>query len=575
MARPFLDWAGKAERPEITVPTLPLFVHERLSTQAILQSVKSHKRDRQQSLALFADEELDVTDRLLKAYEHPTPWVNRLILGDSLVVMNSLLQYEGLGGHVQMIYMDPPYGVSFGSNFQPFVRRREVKHGDDAELSREHQALPFTYNGTTYHPGRGRCWKTSARTDDGSPSGMDRLAVAARLIAGEGQLRFKSYLDDFGFRPLSNWWDGLGGAANPIHVVQTSEEIVLRKGRVVVTNWHVLAPQDLNQVDGVNARVVKRGRESDTAIVARVLGREIGAKGNILVLNDEAHHAYRIMPDSAGEEQTEEEIEEADRREATVWIEGLDRIHRLRGINLCVDVSATPFFLNRAGHDPGRPFPWAVSDFGLIDAIESGLVKIPQRPVQDATGETIPAYLNVWKWVIEKLTPGERGGRRGQLNPVAVLRWAQQPITQLAGLWEQMFHDWAKEAAEGKRPPVPPVFIVVCRDTRLAKVVHEWLTGGGDGAPPPTALFRNAPGCEYTVRIDSRVVEDLASGVARSDESRRLRFVLDTIGKTAWPAGRVPDEYFELVDKLNRKAMEAVPGAGCRHRPRPVSKSRH
>jgi len=205
MARPFLDWAGKAERPEITVPTLPLFVHERLSTQAILQSVKSHKRDRQQSLALFPDEELDVTDRLLKAYEHPTPWVNRLILGDSLVVMNSLLQYEGLGGHVQMIYMDPPYGVSFGSNFQPFVRRREVKHGDDAELSREHQALPFTYNGTTYHPGRGRCWKTSARTDDGSPSGMDRLAVAARLIAGEGQLRFKSYLDDFGFRPLSNW----------------------------------------------------------------------------------------------------------------------------------------------------------------------------------------------------------------------------------------------------------------------------------------------------------------------------------------------------------------------------------
>jgi adenine-specific DNA-methyltransferase len=137
MSRPFLNWAGKAERRELTVPTLPLFVHERLSTQAILQSVKSHKRDRQQTLALFADEELDVTDRLLKAYEHPTPWVNRIILGDSLVVMNSLLQYEGMGGQVQMIYMDPPYGVRFGSNFQPFIRKRDVKHGDDADLTRE------------------------------------------------------------------------------------------------------------------------------------------------------------------------------------------------------------------------------------------------------------------------------------------------------------------------------------------------------------------------------------------------------------------------------------------------------
>jgi len=137
MSRPFLNWAGKTERHEFTVPTLPLFVHERLSTQAILQSVKSHKRDRQQTLALFADEELDVADRLLKAYQHETDWVNRMILGDSMIVMNSLLQYEGLGGQVQMIYMDPPYGVKFGSNFQPFIRRRDVKHGDDADLTRE------------------------------------------------------------------------------------------------------------------------------------------------------------------------------------------------------------------------------------------------------------------------------------------------------------------------------------------------------------------------------------------------------------------------------------------------------
>ncbi|HSB79604.1 MAG TPA: DNA methyltransferase, partial [Candidatus Methylomirabilis sp.] len=137
MSKPFLNWTGKAERHELSVPTLPLFVHERLSTQAILRSLKVHKRDKQETLRLFADDELDVTDRLLKAYEHQTGWVNRLILGDSLVVINSLLQYEGLGGQVQMIYMDPPYGVEFGSNFQPFIRRRDVRHGDDEDMTRE------------------------------------------------------------------------------------------------------------------------------------------------------------------------------------------------------------------------------------------------------------------------------------------------------------------------------------------------------------------------------------------------------------------------------------------------------
>jgi adenine-specific DNA-methyltransferase len=133
MSRPFLNWAGKAERPQFTVPTLPLFVHERLSTRAILKSVETHK----QQLDLFADAKLDLAERVLRAYEHQTGWVNRLILGDSLVVMNSLLKYEGLGGQVQCIYVDPPYGVKFGSNFQPFIRKRDVKHNDDSDFTRE------------------------------------------------------------------------------------------------------------------------------------------------------------------------------------------------------------------------------------------------------------------------------------------------------------------------------------------------------------------------------------------------------------------------------------------------------
>jgi len=134
MQEPFLNWTGKAERSQFEVPTLPLFVHERLSTQAILESVSGWKREQQ--VDLFGDPQRPIAEQL-RAYEHRDRWVNRMILGDSLVVMNSLLQYEGLGGQVQTIYIDPPYGVKFGSNFQPFVRKRDVKHGDDLDLTRE------------------------------------------------------------------------------------------------------------------------------------------------------------------------------------------------------------------------------------------------------------------------------------------------------------------------------------------------------------------------------------------------------------------------------------------------------
>ena len=166
--------------------------------------------------------------------------------------------------------------------------------------------------------------------------------------------------------------------------------------------------------------------ESDTALVNRILGREVGGKQNILVINDEAHHAYRIKRDEADDEQAravrdefedEEDAEEFFEKEATVWIDGLDRIHKLRGINFCIDLSATPYFLGSVGQETNRPFPWVVSDFGLIDAIESGLVKIPQLAVRDTTGAEIPGYFNIWHWILPKLTPAERGGKRA--NPEA------------------------------------------------------------------------------------------------------------------------------------------------------------
>ncbi len=138
LGKPFLNWAGKAERLSFDVPTLPLFVHERLSTAAILETLGGHRKGREQLLLdLFSDPQRPIAEQVLRAYEHKDKWVNRMVLGDSLVVMNSLLHYEGLGGQVQMIYMDPPYGVKFGSNFQPFVRKRDVGHNDDEDMTRE------------------------------------------------------------------------------------------------------------------------------------------------------------------------------------------------------------------------------------------------------------------------------------------------------------------------------------------------------------------------------------------------------------------------------------------------------
>ncbi|QJB27551.1 site-specific DNA-methyltransferase [Limnospira fusiformis] len=139
MGEPFLNWSGKAERSSLEVPTLPLFVHERLSTRAIIETLKSHQKgDNQLNLFdLFNDPQWSITDQILRAYEYQGNWVNRMILGDSLITMNSLVQYEGMAGKVQMIYMDPPYGVKFGSNFQPFVKKRDVKHNEDEHFTRE------------------------------------------------------------------------------------------------------------------------------------------------------------------------------------------------------------------------------------------------------------------------------------------------------------------------------------------------------------------------------------------------------------------------------------------------------
>lgn len=394
----------------------------------------------------------------------------------------------------------------------------------------------------------------------------------------------------------------------------------LTQGKVLPTNWHVFEPQS-TRVGGESARVVRAGQEvrtkeliqigdktttargkryltledferqvaagmltvleeerdkhgtlekvrverlqyieSDTALVNRVLGHDIGGKQNILVMNDEAHHAYRIRREVTDDEDEGElfgEEEEADEffKEATVWIDGLDRIQKLRGINFCLDLSATPYFLGRVGQETNRPFPWVVSDFGLIDAIESGLTKIPQLAVRDTTGAEIPGYFNIWHWIIPQLTSAERGGKRTNPKPEAILKYAHHPIAMLGGLWEDECDEWRERGVSR-----PPVFILVCKTTNIGKVVYEWLAENKcpTGIPPAKLDgFRNVDGRVNTIRVDSKVVHETDTGEAKGDESRWMRFTLDTVGKTAWPIDRqgrpmYPEGFEELAKKLDR-----------------------
>ncbi|MBC7853472.1 MAG: DEAD/DEAH box helicase family protein, partial [Pirellulaceae bacterium] len=398
----------------------------------------------------------------------------------------------------------------------------------------------------------------------------------------------------------------------------------LTQGRVLVTNWHVFEPKGM-QTGGTSARVIKAGQqvrrkerikigvksttargtryltpealkqqtdlgqltvleekkdeqgnlievhvesvdyvESDTALVRRILDQE-GARGkkNILVFNDEAHHAYRIKreePDEAENELFEDDSDADDFfKEATVWVEGLDRINEKRGINFCLDLSATPYFLGRVGQDANRPFPWVVSDFGLVDAIESGLTKIPQLAVRDSTGAAVPGYFNIWHWIMPQLTATERGGRKANPKPEAILKYANTPIAMLAGLWQEEFE--RRGSDKELDDPRPPVFIIVCKNTALAKVMYEWIAEDKPPAGiPPLKIrgFRNTEETEHTIRVDSKVIgeaEDL--GGAKGDETLWMRATLNTVGKQDWPRDAAGGPHYEpgfeeLAEKLGR-----------------------
>lgn len=137
---PQLQWAGKKEHTSFEVPTVSLHVHERIDSRTIMYAVKKKNGGPQMSL-FETKEENPPLRNAIDFYKHKHGWSNRLIAGDSLLVMNSLLEKEGMAGQVQMVYIDPPYGIKYGSNFQPFVSKREVKDGKDEDLTAEPEMI--------------------------------------------------------------------------------------------------------------------------------------------------------------------------------------------------------------------------------------------------------------------------------------------------------------------------------------------------------------------------------------------------------------------------------------------------
>jgi type III restriction enzyme len=297
----------------------------------------------------------------------------------------------------------------------------------------------------------------------------------------------------------------------------------LQQGRFQITNWHIFQLKD----DSRSRSVVQRGEESDFAFCQRVL-RELGNKRNILVINDEAHHCYRpalLQKEFENDLGPEEEVE---LQRATVWVSGLDRINRVRGINFCVDFSATPFYIKGSGHPEGEPFPWICSDFGLVDAIESGIVKIPRIPVDDNTGALIPKYFRLWEAINQSLPASERQTSRRRAKPESVLREAEGALATLASEWKKTFAEFQKSGFA-----VPPVLLVVCDNTDLAKLIYEHISRGN----VLKELENNENNGEVTFRIDTKLLEEaeaVLEGETRQDVAERLRKTVNTIGKLEW-----------------------------------------
>jgi type III restriction enzyme len=305
----------------------------------------------------------------------------------------------------------------------------------------------------------------------------------------------------------------------------------LGRAKIVITNYHAFKKKDelpLNKVQQAALATTSKP-ESDGKMLQRVCGALLGMK-RIMVLNDEAHHCYRERPEASEEADLkgEEKQEAKENNEAArLWISGLEALRRQGKLGTVFDLSATPFFLKGSGYREGSLFGWTVSDFNLMDAIESGIVKLPRVPIIDnvAGGDT-PMFRNLWEHVGHKL-PKKGRGQTKDMNPQQLPPELLTAIDALYGHYIETRDLWRKAEIT-----VDPVFIVVCNNTATSKLVHDYIAGyeqeNDDGTITPVAgrcaLFRNfdpdgtALPRMRTLLIDSQQIE---SGEAISKEFKQ------------------------------------------------------
>ncbi len=311
----------------------------------------------------------------------------------------------------------------------------------------------------------------------------------------------------------------------------------IQRAKIVITNYHAFKLRERMPISaGSRALLQGRGRpirttETEGQMLARVMPELMGMK-HILVLNDEGHHCYREKPrDPTEEALSAEEKQEAEKNNeaARLWITGIETVTRKLGVRRVIDLSATPFFLRGSGYAEGTLFPWTVSDFSLMDAIECGVVKLPRVPVAENIPEQeMPMFRNLWEH-IRKDMPKKGRGKAGSLDPLRLPARLQTALQALYGHYEKTFRLWQEAGIR-----VPPCFIIVCQNTAISKLIYDYVAGfvrqNGDGSSTlvngQLALFRNfdeATGKPLprpnTLLIDS---EQLESGEALDESFREM-----------------------------------------------------
>ncbi|MFZ2491411.1 MAG: DEAD/DEAH box helicase family protein [Thermoanaerobaculia bacterium] len=255
----------------------------------------------------------------------------------------------------------------------------------------------------------------------------------------------------------------------------------LDRAKIVITNYHAFKLRETMEISK-GGRALLKGRtgreiqtlESEGQMLQRVMPELMGLK-NILAINDEAHHCYREKPATEAEEELKgDERKEAEENTeaARLWISGLEAVDRKLGLQRVFDLSATPFFLSGSGYAEGTLFPWTMSDFSLMDAIECGIVKLPRVPVADnIPGAEVPVFRDLWEH-IRKDMPKKGKGKAGALDPLKLPNNLQTALEALYGHYEKTFELWQHEGIG-----VPPCFIVVCNNTATSKLVYDFMSG--------------------------------------------------------------------------------------------------